>query len=76
MRKEWQLSFVSLVMMLLGRRNEIVTAGITISVVMIVAALSPASAWLQPLLRLLDTLVWFWRLCLRGPIPGCFKKKA
>jgi uncharacterized membrane protein YccC len=43
--------------MLLGRRNEIVTTGITTAVVMVVAALSPADAWHQPLLRLLDTVV-------------------
>ncbi len=42
---------------LLGRRNEIVTTGITTAVVMVVAALSPADAWRQPLLRLLDTVV-------------------
>jgi uncharacterized membrane protein YccC len=43
--------------MLLGRRNEIVTTGITTAVVMVVAALGPAHAWRQPLLRLLDTVV-------------------
>jgi uncharacterized membrane protein YgaE (UPF0421/DUF939 family) len=43
--------------MLLGRRNEIVTTGITTAVVMIVAALSPDHPWIQPLLRLLDTIV-------------------
>src|SRR6202040_2674389 len=42
---------------LLGRRNEIVTTGITTAVVMVVAALSPDHAWRQPLLRLLDTVV-------------------
>ena len=43
--------------MLLDKRNEIVTTGITTAVVMVVAALSPAEAWRQPLLRLLDTVV-------------------
>jgi uncharacterized membrane protein YccC len=43
--------------MLLGRQNEIVTTGITTAVVMVVAALSPADAWHQPFLRLLDTVV-------------------
>jgi uncharacterized membrane protein YccC len=42
---------------LLGKRNEIVTTGITTAVVMVVAALSPGHAWRQPLLRLLDTIV-------------------
>jgi hypothetical protein len=42
---------------LLGRRDDIVTAGITTVVVMVVAAMSPADAWQQPLLRLADTVV-------------------
>jgi uncharacterized membrane protein YccC len=44
-------------MALLGRRDDIVTAGITTVVVMVVAAMSPADAWQQPLLRLADTMV-------------------
>ncbi len=47
----------TLVMALLGRREDIVTAGITTAVVMVVAAMSPADAWQQPLLRLADTMV-------------------
>jgi uncharacterized membrane protein YccC len=46
-----------LVMALLGRRDDIVTVGITTVVVMVVAAMSPADAWQQPLLRLADTMV-------------------
>jgi uncharacterized membrane protein YccC len=41
----------------LGRRDDIVTTGITTAVVMVVAAISPEDAWQQPLLRLADTLV-------------------
>jgi uncharacterized membrane protein len=44
-------------MMLLGRREDIVTTGITTSVVMVVAAMSPHDAWQQPLLRVVDTVV-------------------
>jgi predicted DNA repair protein MutK len=44
-------------MALLGRRDDIVTAGITTVVVMVVAAMSPADAWQQPLLSLADTIV-------------------
>ena len=44
-------------MALLGRRDDIVTTGITTTVVMVVAAMSPADAWHQPLLRLADTVV-------------------
>jgi uncharacterized membrane protein YccC len=65
-------------MALLGRRDDIVTAGITTAVVMVVAAMSPEDAWHQPLLRLADTVVgiavgvackWvgsFWFYKLRG----------
>jgi hypothetical protein len=41
----------------LGRRDDIVTTGITTTVVMVVAAMSPQHAWQQPLLRLADTVV-------------------
>jgi uncharacterized membrane protein YccC len=47
----------TVVMMLLGRREDIVTTGITTAVVMVVAAMSPRDAWQQPLLRLVDTVV-------------------
>jgi uncharacterized membrane protein YccC len=47
----------TLVMSLLGRRDDIVTVGITTVVVMVVAAMSPVDAWQQPLLRLADTMV-------------------
>jgi uncharacterized membrane protein YccC len=47
----------TVVMMLLGRREDIVTTGITTAVVMVVAAMSPHDAWQQPLLRLIDTVV-------------------
>ena len=47
----------TLAIALLGRRDDIVTVGITTAVVMVVAAMSPADAWQQPLLRLADTMV-------------------
>jgi uncharacterized membrane protein YccC len=47
----------TVVIMLLGRRDDIVTTGITTAVVMVVAAISPKDAWQQPLLRLADTVV-------------------
>jgi len=47
----------TVVIALLGRRDDIVTVGITTVVVMVVAAMSPADAWQQPLLRLADTMV-------------------
>ena len=47
----------ALVMMLLGRRDDIGLTAITTSVVLIVAAGKPHDAWQQPLLRLADTIV-------------------
>jgi len=47
----------SLVMTLLGRRNDNITTAITTVVVMAVAELDPKNGWDQPLLRLLDTIV-------------------
>jgi uncharacterized membrane protein YccC len=47
----------TLILMALGRRDDIVTTGITTTVVMVVAAMSPQDAWHQPLLRLADTVV-------------------
>jgi uncharacterized membrane protein YccC len=47
----------TVVMMLLGRRDDIMTTGITTAVVMVVAGMSPLAAWHQPLLRLSDTVI-------------------
>jgi hypothetical protein len=47
----------ALVVMLLGRPGDAVTAGITTAVIMVVAAVSPQHAWQQPILRLVDTVV-------------------
>jgi uncharacterized membrane protein YccC len=46
----------ALVVMLLGRPGDAVTAGITTAVIMVVAAVSPQHAWEEPILRLADTL--------------------
>ena len=50
------LGLGALVMAALHRRGDIVTTGITTTVVMVVAAMNPETAWQQPLLRLVDTL--------------------
>ena len=42
---------------LIGRSDDIVTTGITTTVVMVVAALSPHNAWREPILRMVDTAV-------------------
>jgi uncharacterized membrane protein YccC len=47
----------TLIMMVLGRRGDVVTTGITTAVVMVVAAMAPQDPWQQPLLRLVDTVV-------------------
>jgi uncharacterized membrane protein YgaE (UPF0421/DUF939 family) len=51
------LALGTVIMMLLRRREDIITTGITTVVVMVVAAISPDTAWQQPLLRLADTVV-------------------
>jgi uncharacterized membrane protein YccC len=51
------LGIGTLIMAALGRRDDIVTTGITTTVVMVVAAMNPQDAWQQPLLRLVDTVV-------------------
>jgi len=42
---------------LIGRSEDVITASITNTVVMVVAAISPQQAWRQPILRLIDTIV-------------------
>jgi uncharacterized membrane protein YccC len=68
----------AIVMMLLGRREDIVTTSITTAVVMVVAGISPQNAWAQPILRLVDTLVgiavglavaWVGSVLVHAPLP-------
>ena len=48
----------TIVVMLLGRRDDVVTTGITTTVIMVVAGLGPVSlGWTIPPLRLLDTVI-------------------
>jgi uncharacterized membrane protein YccC len=47
----------TVVMVLLGRSEDVITTGITTAVVMIVAAISPERSWKVPILRLIDTVV-------------------
>jgi hypothetical protein len=47
----------ALVVTLIGRPEDAITAAITTTVVMVVAAVSPERAWQQPILRLADTVV-------------------
>jgi hypothetical protein len=45
------------ILTLLGRPDDIITMGITTAVVMVVAGIAPRHAWIQPILRLVDTVV-------------------
>jgi uncharacterized membrane protein YccC len=47
----------TLLMMVLGRRDDIALTAITTAVILIVAASVARNAWQQPLLRLIDTIV-------------------
>jgi putative flippase GtrA len=47
----------TVVVTMMGRPDDTITTGITIAVVMVVAAVSPGDAWRQPVLRLIDTAV-------------------
>lgn len=47
----------AIVLDLVGRSEDVITASITTTVVMVVAAISPQQAWRQPILRLIDTIV-------------------
>ena len=51
------IGIAAIVVTLIGRADDTITTGITIAVVMVVAALSPHNAWRQPILRMLDTAV-------------------
>src|SRR5580658_2622164 len=45
----------TIILMLAGRPEDIVTTAITTTVVLVVAGISPVRAWIQPILRLIDT---------------------
>ena len=45
------------ILTLMGRSEDIITAGITTAVVMVVAAISPHAAWKEPVLRVIDSAV-------------------
>jgi riboflavin transporter FmnP len=47
----------ALAVTLIGRPDDAITAAITTTVVMIVAAVSPQHAWQQPILRFADTVI-------------------
>lgn len=57
----WGLAFLiaigAVILIMIERPGDIITASITTTVVMVVAGISPQHAWSQPILRLFDTLI-------------------
>jgi uncharacterized membrane protein YccC len=51
------IGIIAILLALVRRSEEIITAGITTAVVMVVAGISPQHAWIQPILRLVATAV-------------------
>ena len=47
----------AVVLILVNRSEDVITASITTAVVMVVAGISPQHAWTQPILRLVDTSI-------------------
>jgi Fusaric acid resistance protein-like len=47
----------AVILILIDRPGDVITASITTAVVMVVAGISPQHAWSQPILRLFDTLI-------------------
>ena len=47
----------AVIMIMIGRPGDVITASITTAVVMVVAGITPQHAWRQPILRLFDTLI-------------------
>ena len=45
------------ILIMINRPGDVITASITTAVVMVVAGISPEHAWNQPILRLFDTLI-------------------
>jgi uncharacterized membrane protein YccC len=79
----WALALLigtsALAVTLMGRPGDAVTAGITTTVVMVVAAVSPLHAWQQPILRFADTVIgvivgvaaaWIGLRVIRPRLPG------
>jgi Fusaric acid resistance protein-like len=51
------IGVIAIILTLVRRSEDIITAAITTVVVMVVAGISPKNAWMQPILRLIDTAV-------------------
>jgi uncharacterized membrane protein YccC len=51
------IGIIAIILALVRRSEDIVTAAITTAVVLVIAGISPENAWIQPILRLVDTAV-------------------
>jgi uncharacterized membrane protein YccC len=51
------IGIIAIILALVHRSEDIITAAITTAVVMVVAGISPENAWKEPILRLVDTAV-------------------
>ncbi|QNI34242.1 FUSC family protein [Alloacidobacterium dinghuense] len=51
------IGIIAIILALVRRSEDIVMAAITIAVVLVIADISPRNAWIQPILRLVDTAV-------------------
>jgi uncharacterized membrane protein YccC len=51
------IGVIAIILAMVRRSEDIITATITAVVVMVVAGISPEHAWMQPILRLVDTVV-------------------
>ena len=51
------IGVIAIILALVRRSEDIITSAITTAVVMVVAGISPEKAWMQPILRLVDTAV-------------------
>ena len=47
----------TVILILVDRAEDVITAGITTAVLMVVAGIAPQHAWTQPILRLVDTSI-------------------
>jgi uncharacterized membrane protein YgaE (UPF0421/DUF939 family) len=51
------IGIIAIILALVRRSEDIVMAAITPAVVLVIAGISPENAWIQPILRLVDTAV-------------------
>ena len=75
------IAISAIIMPMIGRPDDVVTTAITTVVVLVVAAIGPQHAWMQPILRMVDTFIGVvvgmaaaW-LSLREDAPSALRKR-